>query len=238
MFRYEVFTGSLVEVVGVGEDDLGRGALQVKRGEGSNRRLSSHGHENGGLDFPASELESSSSRVALLAFNYKWDRAGHWEQANLLATLGVLSMLLRAFLCVGLVCCSDGRSPEPDSSVPTAEPIWEHEFDTEAGRFHVVLSPNPDPPEVGPFELGMRISRNSDNPSLDGALLVNAGVHVFGEGQNGGGDIGGDIKAEELGAGEYQASWAFAHSGPWHLRLEIGAAEDMDIALIGLLVQD
>ena len=47
-----------------------------------------------------------------------------------------------------------------------------------------------------------------------------------------------ELKAEELGAGEYQASWAFAHSGPWHLRLEIGAAEDMDIALIGLLVQD
>ena len=134
--------------------------------------------------------------------------------------------------------CSESRAPEPDSSSPAQDPIWEKEFDTEAGRFHVVLSLEPDPPEVGSFALGMRLSRNSDNPTLDGALLVNAGVHIFGERPSGGGDLGGDIKAEELGAGEYEASWSFAHSGVWHLHREIGAGEDMDIALIGLLVED
>ena len=95
MFRYEVFTGSLVEVVGVGEDDLGRGALQVKRGEGSNRRLSSYGHENGGLDFPASELESSSSRVAVPEWRL-CSRASPVSQAMLLSRL---SSGTAAFFC-------------------------------------------------------------------------------------------------------------------------------------------
>ena len=147
-------------------------------------------------------------------------------------------MMLRSLTLLSLLGCSDNRAPEPDSGTAVVEPIWDREFDTEEGRFHVVLSPEPDPPVVGPFVLGMQISRNSDNPDLDGALLVNAGVHVFGERPSGGGDIGGDIKAEELGGGAYEASWAFAHSGVWHLRLEIGAAEDMDIALIGLVVDD
>ena len=147
-------------------------------------------------------------------------------------------MASRALLLLALVGCGADSGSGLDSAEGQADRIWEREFDTQEGRFHVVLSPSPDPPVVGSFALGLHIARNNDNPDLDGALLVNAGVHVFGERPSGGGDLGGDIKAEELGAGDYEASWAFAHSGIWHLRIEIGAGEDTDIALIGLVVED
>ena len=206
--------------------------------ECANRGLSAHWHKDRSLDFTACETKRSSTCIAVLAVYRKWDRAGHGKQANLLATLGVLSMKLWPLLLLGFLGCSGSRVQEPDSASPGLSPNWEREFNTEEDRFHVVLSPDPDPAERGPFVLGMRLSRNSDNPTLDGALLVNAGVHVSGEQPAAGGDLGGDIQAEELGAGVYEASWSFAHSGVWHLQLEIGAGEDMDIALIGLLVED
>ncbi len=134
-----------------------------------------------------------------------------------------------------------GCAAESDGGVDSGEGeerFWEMAFETQEGRFSVLLTPNPDPPELGDFVLEMQLARNSDNPDFDGALLVNAGVSLFGEQASGPGSLGGAIEAEELGAGKYAASWVFAHPGAWHLRMEIGAAEDKDIALFGLLVED
>ena len=142
-----------------------------------------------------------------------------------------------AFIVAILVGCA----AESDGGVDSGEEeqrYWDSAFETQEGRFSVVLSPNPDPPQLGDFVLEMQLARNSDNPEFDGALLVNAGVSLFGEQASGGGSLGGAVEAEELGAGKYAASWVFAHPGAWHLRVEIGAAEDKDIALFGLLVED
>ena len=62
--------------------------------ESANRGLSAHRHKDRSLDLTACETKRSSTCIAVLAVYRKWDRAGHGKQANLLATLGVLSMKL------------------------------------------------------------------------------------------------------------------------------------------------
>ena len=102
----------------------------------------------------------------------------------------------------------------------------------------MVLSLDPDPAERGPFVLGMRLSRNSDNPTLDGALLVNAGVHVSWRAACcRGGPLVVTSRPKSLEPGSMK-KLVICALGVWHLQLEIGAGEDMDIALIGLLVED
>jgi hypothetical protein len=48
----------------------------------------------------------------------------------------------------------------------------------------------------------------------------------------------GSVGAEEVGGGIYSATWSFAQPGYWELEIRVGAAEDTDIAVIGLIVED
>jgi hypothetical protein len=143
----------------------------------------------------------------------------------------MLSMLLGA--------CSESPAESSADSQDALDWTWLSELDTRDGVYHLVLEPEPDPPTTGLFRLGIQIGRNSDNPDLDGALVVNAGVRIEGQPRFETGDlVGVSAEAEELGAGRYLATWTFAQAGEWLLDIEVGASEDKDIAVIWMNVEE
>ena len=148
---------------------------------------------------------------------------------------------MRSVLILWALCCSCSKD-SLDSISDSQEALdwsWLYELDTRNGLYHLVLEPNPDPPKKGDFALGIQIGRNSDNPDLDGALVVNAGVRIEGQPRREDGDlVGVAVDAEELGGGRYLATWTFAQAGEWLLDVEVGAAENKDIAVIWMNVED
>ena len=148
---------------------------------------------------------------------------------------------MRSVLIVLTLCCScsqDSSNSNSDSQ-EVSDWSWLDELDTRNGLYHLVLEPDPDPPKKGTFRLGIQIGRNSDNPDLDGALVVNAGVRIEGRPRREEGDlVGVAVDAEELGGGRYLATWTFAQAGEWLLDVEVGAAENKDIAVIWMNVED
>ena len=143
------------------------------------------------------------------------------------------SLLLLALFSLG---CEADSTTGDSSSTQRLE--WQSELDTQRGLYHLILSSDPDPAIVGEFALTMTMSLNSPNPCFDGAALLNANVSVNGRRPEEGGVLGGSVGAEEQGGGVYRATWSFAQPGYWELEIEVGAAEDTDIAVIGLIVED
>ena len=138
-----------------------------------------------------------------------------------------------------LVACGSAPEDSLSDSQDVTDWEWVDELDTREGRYHLNLEPDPFPPKKGVFTLGLQIGRNSNNPDLDGALVVNAGVRIEGSRRYGTADSAGvAVDAEELGAGRYSATWTFAQAGEWLLDIEVGAAEDKDIAVIWMNVEE
>ena len=142
-------------------------------------------------------------------------------------------------LLVVLGGCSQEKSDATDTGSEWGERIeWTTDVDTEGGRYHLELALDPLPAQVGVSTLDMAISINNSNPCFSGAALLNANVSLTGRRPEEGGVLGAAIAAEELGAGDYRATWTFAQSGYWELEIEVGAAEDTEIAVIGLVVDN
>jgi hypothetical protein len=142
-------------------------------------------------------------------------------------------------LLVFLGGCSEEIADPQDSAPKFGERLeWSTDVDTEGGRYHLELTLEPLPAQLGLTTLDMAISINSDNPCFSGAALLNAQVSLTGRRPEEGGRLGASIAAEELGAGDYQATWTFAQAGYWELEVEVGAAEDTEIVVIGLVVEN
>lgn len=135
--------------------------------------------------------------------------------------------------------CSGTTDSAQDSGLVSSERLeWVDEVDTEAGRYHLDLQVDPNPANVGPVTLNVAVSINNSNPCFSGAALLNANLSLTGKRPEQGGRLGAPIEFEELGGGDYRADWTFAQSGYWALEIKVGAAEDTDIAVIGLVVGD
>jgi len=146
-------------------------------------------------------------------------------------------MRIVLFSIIGFLACE----PVDDSfleETPKEELAWVETVITQESRYQLDLSRDPDPPVLGTFSMGMEIGILNENPCFSGAALLNAKVRLharsFGEDQS----QVLEVEAIEQGGGEYEASWSFAQVGYWEVTIEVGAGEDTDSAVIGLVVED
>ncbi len=116
--------------------------------------------------------------------------------------------------------------------------VWVDQMDSESGLYQLELVLEPLPATVGSASLEVAVSINNSNPCFSGAALLNANLSLTGRRPEEGGRLGTPIEFEELGHGDYRATWTFAQAGYWELEIKVGAAEDTDIAVIGLVVGD
>jgi hypothetical protein len=108
--------------------------------------------------------------------------------------------------------------------------------DTEAGRYHLELSFAPDPPVVGQTTLTVEATLLNSNPDLSGAALVGANLQVSGQHVGSGALLADPIFAREEGLGTYVARFSWPQAGLWSLILDVGAAENSDVARVGVEV--
>jgi hypothetical protein len=106
--------------------------------------------------------------------------------------------------------------------------------DTETGRYHLELSFAPDPPTVGQTTLSLDATLLNSNPELQGAALVGANLQVSGQHVGSGELLADPIFAQEESLGTYVARFSWPQAGLWSLILDVGAAEDSDVARVGV----
>ncbi len=116
------------------------------------------------------------------------------------------------------------------STEPLFEPVTE--IDTDQGRYHLLLDPIPDPPTAGDATLHIDlISNKTGESSLGAAVSVTPWMPDHGHG------IADDVIVEELGMGEYAASWVYSMSGYWELTITIDADNGEDEVIVGYEVE-
>jgi hypothetical protein len=150
---------------------------------------------------------------------------------------------MRMLVALGVFCSACSGSEKDTSIQDTGSSsderlVWVDQVDTELGLYHMEFVLDPIPAIAGPADLEVAVSINNSNPCFSGAALVNANLSLTGRRPEEGGRLGTPIEFEELGHGDYRASWTFAQAGYWELEIKVGAAEDTDIAVIGLIVGD
>ena len=146
-------------------------------------------------------------------------------------------MRIVLFSFLGFLACE----PVDDTfreETPPAQLSWSDTVITQDGRYQLDLSRDPDPPQLGPFAMTIEIGILNDNPCFSGAALLNAKVRLLGVASEGGQAGLLEVEAIEQGGGAYTANWSFAQGGYWEIVIEVGAGEDTDSAVIGLVVED
>jgi hypothetical protein len=147
-------------------------------------------------------------------------------------------LLALALFCSACFGCGQDASTQESGGDSEARLVWADQMDSESGLYHLELVLEPFPATVGPASLEISVSINNFNPCFAGAALLNANLSLTGRRPEEGGRLGTPIEFEELGHGDYRAIWTFAQAGYWELEVKVGAAEDTDIAVIGLVVGD
>ncbi len=140
---------------------------------------------------------------------------------------------------LGVGCDKPGpeKITEEEVTFDTANPPEVLEsVDTEAGRYHLDLSFAPDPPVVGQTTLSLEATLLNSNPDLQGAALVGANLQVTGQLVGSGELLADPIFAQEKSLGLYVARFSWPQAGLWSLILDVGAAEDSDVARVGVEV--
>ncbi len=113
------------------------------------------------------------------------------------------------------------------------------ETETDNGRFHVVLAPNPDPPVVGEAALAMTVTFVSSS-EWNGAAVMGADVTLSGEMPEEYGvkiDPEPVVEADEETWGIYHGTWTYSEAGYWELVLRVGASEYSDTVTLGYVVE-
>jgi len=146
-------------------------------------------------------------------------------------------MRILAFSFFGILACEPVDETFRDET-PQEQLSWIDTVITQDGRYQLDLSRDPEPPQLGPFSLDIGIGILNDNPCFSGAALLNAKVGLVGEAAEGGQSGVFEVEAVEQGGGAYLANWSFAQLGYWEIVIEVGAGEDTDSAVIGLVVED
>ena len=110
------------------------------------------------------------------------------------------------------------------------------EVDSELGDYHLALALDPDPPVVGPQVGVISLTRNVDDPNLDGAVVAGAVLTGTLTAPEAPGLEALGVTFEEGSGGTYAADWTWSADGYWELRVVIGGLVEDDVATLAVLV--